>query len=309
MQAVLWFLRSFRKLQWRLTLSYLLVTLVVVLAVEVVNTFTDTATVTQAEQSDALAQTLSNVVVPHLEPYMISTPLDRSAMTSWAMSFVAPTNPSKQEVAGTLSGKYVLLVVLNQNGQVLASAPDDANMMSKLFQNNAQSQALVLDALRNAPATRAHVVGGLTYIALSVKGIGAFFTVYTGPPPQSFPLAKGSFPAVLWANLSSEFPLLALAGVIGLLSGMLGSRGIRQPLRRIAFAADAWSRGDFSVKTRATSRDELGQLARDLNSMADQLQALLTTRQELAVVEERHRLARDLHDSIKQQMFVITLLV
>ena len=43
--------------------------------------------------------------------------------------------------------------------------------------------------------------------------------------------------------------------------------------------------------------------------MADQLQTLLTTRQELAVIEERHRLARDLHDSIKQQMFVITLLV
>jgi NarL family two-component system sensor histidine kinase LiaS len=37
--------------------------------------------------------------------------------------------------------------------------------------------------------------------------------------------------------------------------------------------------------------------------MARQLEQLLDTRRELAVVEERNRLARDLHDSAKQQAF------
>jgi NarL family two-component system sensor histidine kinase LiaS len=37
--------------------------------------------------------------------------------------------------------------------------------------------------------------------------------------------------------------------------------------------------------------------------MSQELQELLDTRQELAVVEERNRLARDLHDSAKQQAF------
>ena len=37
--------------------------------------------------------------------------------------------------------------------------------------------------------------------------------------------------------------------------------------------------------------------------MADQLQALLQTRDELARVEERNRLARDLHDTVKQQTY------
>jgi nitrate/nitrite-specific signal transduction histidine kinase len=134
--------------------------------------------------------------------------------------------------------------------------------------------------------------------------------VFKGQIYDSLPaVAKSSFIVLLLANLGAELPFLALAGVIGILSGMLGSRGIRRPLRQIALAADAWSRGDFSAKAQTASRDELGQLARDLNNMADQLQALLTTRQELAVVEERYRLARDLHDSIKQQLFVITLLV
>jgi NarL family two-component system sensor histidine kinase LiaS len=37
--------------------------------------------------------------------------------------------------------------------------------------------------------------------------------------------------------------------------------------------------------------------------MAEQLQNLMHTRQELAAMDERNRLARDLHDSVKQQVF------
>ncbi len=309
MNALLWFLRSFRKLQWRLTLSYLLVTLVVVFAVEIVNTVTDTAAITRSDQPDAFAQSLGDVVVPQIAPYLSATPPDQSALTQWATFFIAPPSPTKQSVSEKAPGRYLLAVILNHAGQIVASAPDDTNIMQKLFWNS-QSQEMVRAALISPQGTvRVRAQAEQTYIALPIKGLGVFFTVFAGPVPQPVAVAKGSFPTLLWANLSSEFPLLALAGVIGLLAGMLGSRGIRRPLRQITLAADAWSRGDFSVKTQASSRDELGQLARDLNSMADQLQTLLTTRQELAVVEDRHRLARDLHDSIKQQMFVITLLV
>ncbi|HLW00197.1 MAG TPA: sensor histidine kinase [Ktedonobacterales bacterium] len=308
MKTMLWFLRSFRKLQWRLTLSYLLVTLVVVLAVESVNSFTET-TSKQLDQPATFAQSLGDVVIPQLAPYLAANPPDQSALSKWATFFIAPPSPSGQSV----SGKYVLAVILNEDGQILASAPNDTNTMQKFFWNT-QSQALIQAARASSPKTetqtaRVRALGGQTLIALPIKELGVFFTVFTGPVPQPAPLAKGDFTYLLWINLSSEFPLLALAGAIGIFSGMLGSRSIRRPLRQITLAAEAWSQGDFSVKVQAAARDELGQLARDLNSMADQLQTLLTTRQELAVVEERHRLARDLHDSIKQQMFVITLLV
>ena len=43
--------------------------------------------------------------------------------------------------------------------------------------------------------------------------------------------------------------------------------------------------------------------------MAQQLQVLLDTRRELALVEERQRVARDLHDSVKQHAFAISLLI
>jgi two-component system, NarL family, sensor histidine kinase LiaS len=98
-----------------------------------------------------------------------------------------------------------------------------------------------------------------------------------------------------------ENVLLALELVI--------SANLRERLKRIARAAEAWSHGDFSANVRDAASDELGQLARDLNHMAEQLQTLLESRQELAVVEERNRLARELHDSVKQQVFAGALLV
>src|SRR5207245_9302396 len=41
--------------------------------------------------------------------------------------------------------------------------------------------------------------------------------------------------------------------------------------------------------------------------MAEHLQNLLQARQKLATLEERNRLARDLHDSVKQQVFAVAM--
>jgi NarL family two-component system sensor histidine kinase LiaS len=56
-----------------------------------------------------------------------------------------------------------------------------------------------------------------------------------------------------------------------------------------------------------SATDEIGQLAHRLNSMAKDLQGLLALRQELATMEERNRLARDLHDTVKQQVFALAM--
>jgi NarL family two-component system sensor histidine kinase LiaS len=57
----------------------------------------------------------------------------------------------------------------------------------------------------------------------------------------------------------------------------------------------------------APSADEIDQLGGQLNRMAGQLQNLLQAREELATLKERNRLARDLHDSVKQQVFAVTM--
>jgi two-component system, NarL family, sensor histidine kinase LiaS len=97
------------------------------------------------------------------------------------------------------------------------------------------------------------------------------------------------------------------AAIIGTIFGFVTAWSLTRRLRRLAHAARAWSQGDFSVAPRDRSKDELGQLSRELNSMAGQLENLLETRGELATLEARNSFARDLHDSVKQQVFATSL--
>ena len=78
-------------------------------------------------------------------------------------------------------------------------------------------------------------------------------------------------------------------------------------ISHMAEAAGAWARGDFSVVLADRSSDELGRLAQALDRMAADVQTLVGTRARLASLEERQRLARDLHDTVKQKAFALSL--
>lgn len=84
-------------------------------------------------------------------------------------------------------------------------------------------------------------------------------------------------------------------------------RRVLTRIARIDAAAQSWARGDFAPHLVDRSSDELGQLAADLNRMAADLKALFATRAQLATLEERRRLARDLHDTVKQKVFALSL--
>jgi NarL family two-component system sensor histidine kinase LiaS len=108
---------------------------------------------------------------------------------------------------------------------------------------------------------------------------------------------------------ASAVALAVPAAVLGALFGFFTAWGLTRRLQRVARAAQAWSRGDFSVSVKDPSRDELGQLSRELNHMAARLENLMQARGELATLEARNRFARDLHDSVKQQVFATSLQV
>jgi len=59
------------------------------------------------------------------------------------------------------------------------------------------------------------------------------------------------------------------------------AHGMTSPLRSMTAAAAAMARGDYSRRVRATSRDEVGELARAFNRMAADLEAVETQRREL----------------------------
>jgi signal transduction histidine kinase len=160
--------------------------------------------------------------------------------------------------------------------------------------------AVIIEIALTLPASlqRYQQVGN---IYVTPRGIGT---------STSSPSGVLLFLSIFWDHVQGGgLYFILIASVIGTLTGLLITRNVTRRLRHITQAAEAWSKGEFAVEVRDPTHDEIGQLGQDLNVMANQLHTLLATREELATMEERNRLARELHDSIKQNVFATALLV
>jgi signal transduction histidine kinase len=73
----------------------------------------------------------------------------------------------------------------------------------------------------------------------------------------------------------------AVAIGLSLLTTLILAHGMTKPLREMTAAARAMARGDYSTRVRATSRDEVGELAVAFNMMAADLEAADQHRREL----------------------------
>jgi signal transduction histidine kinase len=80
-----------------------------------------------------------------------------------------------------------------------------------------------------------------------------------------------------------------IAAVLALALVQLLSHGMTFPLREMVSAARAMAKGDYGRRVTATSRDEVGELARAFNSMADELAEVDRVRRDL-VANASHEL-------------------
>jgi signal transduction histidine kinase len=80
-----------------------------------------------------------------------------------------------------------------------------------------------------------------------------------------------------WIPWYTSFTAIAVA----LLTSQVLAHGMTSPLREMTAAARAMARGDYSRRVRATSHDEVGELAQAFNSMAADLAANDRQRREL----------------------------
>src|SRR5436190_21905003 len=87
---------------------------------------------------------------------------------------------------------------------------------------------------------------------------------------------------VFWQGVGSFPPKTSGAAIlIALVTSQLLAHGITAPLREMTAAARAMARGDYTRRVRATSRDEVGQLAVAFNQMSADLAAADVRRREL----------------------------
>jgi NarL family two-component system sensor histidine kinase LiaS len=114
---------------------------------------------------------------------------------------------------------------------------------------------------------------------------------------------------VVFASIVGELRTVDLffMAIMSFVFGSIIARQLTKRLERISTAAEAWGRGDFTALAEDNSADEIGELSRRLNRMAEELREVVALRQNLAASEERNRLARDLHDTVKQRAFALSM--
>jgi signal transduction histidine kinase len=135
----------------------------------------------------------------------------------------------------------------------------------------------------------------------------------------SLVLGQPMFTPLGW---SLHFILATISAVsIGLVLGAWVSRRVTRRLRHTLEVSRAWLRGNLSLRIADSIADDMGLLAQQLDSLAEHLEqdeqdveelrernARLTDQvRALTVVEERNRLARELHDSVKQHLFSLAM--
>nr|WP_255640026.1 histidine kinase [Pseudalkalibacillus hwajinpoensis] len=115
---------------------------------------------------------------------------------------------------------------------------------------------------------------------------------------------------------------MLLVIVLGSYFSYKDTLSIRNRLEDISTQIITLSRGRFTEKIKLTEEDEIGRISFELNELTDKLQKQVTSLQNLAnqkaelaekargaaIIEERQRLARDLHDAVSQQLFALNMM-
>jgi signal transduction histidine kinase len=90
------------------------------------------------------------------------------------------------------------------------------------------------------------------------------------------------------------------AAVVGTIFGWRTARGLSGRLAQLSYTTAAWGQGNFERYITDSEIDEIGELGQNLNRVAADLQTLLADKEKIAVLEERDRMARELHDTLAQ---------
>lgn len=324
------FILSFRGLRGRLVLTYTLVTVLALLALEMV-AGAGLFILAFWRTGDTYLFIIQNDLQAGASSYLQTGKEDLEGLQNWALytrqseiprpsSFIPFYDPPSRYAAGEP------LLVLDPDRVILACAPDCEGRIGQTFTTPD-------DAFKNGPLARAT---NHTFVEMNPNDFNAYYvsngSLYrmafpvteTIPPQDDADQMENRLAGVVVVTITPPPPLgdlipaailgliiLAVTGVMllcavipfGLLFGFIMSRGLTRRLSNLTAAADAWSEGNFEVKPRDHGKDEIGVLSTRMRNMAERVHNLLETQQELALMEERNRLARDLHDTVKQQSF------
>lgn len=311
------FVSPFRRIQWKLTISYTLVTTGVIFTLFLLLVlFAFGLLLTTPRLVTGALFTAMRTATLEPATYLTRTPPDQTGLQTWLDGALQGEQFVFRSANGSTQGTFTNVhevIIVDAAGLIVAREPP-SGINEPLAQEELSSpaQTAVQQALRGRidPET-VTVIDEMTgdllmaYPIFNAQNevVGALILLMSNPQTQGDFFSWGT----IWQLLPFFFIIFIPAAFMGAIFGFVASRGFTRRLHALAQATEAWRRGDFTPRVHDASGDEIGQLARQLNEMAEQLQWLLQTRMELASLEERNRLARDLHDSVKQQIFATTM--
>jgi NarL family two-component system sensor histidine kinase LiaS len=325
--AVFRILRPFRRLRWKLTFSYTLATVAAVLALEVVALCALVLLFSNPAVQTDLVQEAAAGLAEEVEPFLSATPPDHAGLEFWLRHTLPPQTISSSvpdiDVDADLmrAGRQTSLTlgeadraaVLGPLGGALAASTELAAASGESGVPFAdphapdESRQIIDRALRGEPAVTRLQDRTILAAEPVVDENGQVLGVVYLRIASFTSLGRNLLGGALGLVVGSALFLTIGTGIVGTLFGFLTAHGLVRRLEALSDATEAWGRGDFKATVHDTSADEIGQLTRRLDLMAGEIQNLLQVRQELATLEERNRLARDLHDSVKQQVFATTM--
>ncbi len=320
------FLKRFSSLRWKLVFSYVGVTLATVLALEVIflvvmglfgKSISD-AWITQSALSNAeqLAQ-------------LAAVPLETGDANRLTQVLYQPVGlifkiGISEEVDNSVWSDEPR-VVIGRDGSIVASNQAERYPVGSHFREPQWSQAeeLVGKVLASGGTATAQSEALNMFVVaepiMSSRGqlLGVLYYEQPRSSGDSWSLAN------LTPLAATTLLLLPCMIPLGLVFGFVTSVGFTRRLHRLAQASQALASGNLAQRVQDTSSDEIGQLSQQFNRMAAQLETdtvhlhelaernarLAQQAQKLAALEERHRLARDLHDGIKQNLFGVNLAI
>lgn len=309
--------RWFQRLRWKLTFSYTLVTVATLVTFELILLLLVLLFLGSSLFTNLLIVNLRDPVATEAAVYFEQTPPNSDELQLWLNGLIeqqtqvrldGSVEQGQQMQLGSINvnGAEEQLLVLDRETAVLARIGQQATVdLDELRTHDTVTNALAGetdDSLLSGEMEDGRLITAVPILAEDDTPVGALVLTFRLPIFQPSIILP-----ILQVVLLTTIPLTIGAVIIGTIFGFFGSRGLTRRIEQIANAANAWSEGEFTAVSPDRSGDELGQLSQQLNRMAEQLENLIETNQTLATAEERNRLARDLHDSVKQQLFATSM--
>lgn len=308
------------KIQIRLTISYLFTTMTVIiilLALTLGGYFlylkTDLAARWAGEQASLAATDLVY--------WMDSDQLDPVVVQDYVFSTYGDFEyEDASQIVTITSGETAL--VFDLDGAIIASSHVHAFPLNKSIMDGSV-QGVSVEAIRDKKPKITYQnlgqyhTGQAPILNHSNQLIGWFYYKTEGDDVNS--LIQTTAVTLALPALFTIILALFVSGVMGLFF----ARTFTKRIRAIQSASRDFAEGHLEKRISLTGSDEFTELSMQFNRMADQIQkqlrdlrnladtnALLAEEaRQLASVEERNYLARELHDAVKQQLFGLNLML